>query len=411
MFEAKALVGKKAGEIIYAKDSSLTHELCKLWKIYCPECKQFLYFSKSKNPDKRRSYFGHYDYEDKRCPERSFAVNQGNQSKSLAESHEQDLETAEFFIEQVFYGIDREYFQNLNQRENEEENQKITDAVNWFKSSLLHDCKNWIRYYCQTTGFLDWNNSEKDVSYLMDWLHVLARRDDILKSLTYYFILNRIEKQIDATSTQAKFGIVEAIKSEQEIIWLVALEEILERLANVATGDLPRGRLDALQVNEFIDLKIPANEKKTPFKDRIKGTLAKDQMSILVRENESRGFNEFIFFSRKNPNCFCYRREYDSLESIHPGFLRDDALLLYIDKDGDLAVKGFLDRRLARSVIKDISKVLFNGSYSMLVFLKAGCISQDIAEKVAQLALRFEFGDLSPPEAFEKFRLLSGIKT
>jgi hypothetical protein len=29
MYKAKALIGEKAGEIIYAKDSDLTHELCK----------------------------------------------------------------------------------------------------------------------------------------------------------------------------------------------------------------------------------------------------------------------------------------------------------------------------------------------------------------------------------------------
>jgi hypothetical protein len=84
-----------------------------------------LYFSKSKDPNKCRSYFGHYDYEDKRCPERSLVTNQYHQPASLAESHEQDLETAELFVEQVFYGIDTEYFQNLNRKENKEESQQV----------------------------------------------------------------------------------------------------------------------------------------------------------------------------------------------------------------------------------------------------------------------------------------------
>lgn len=246
MFEAKALVGKKAGEIIYAKDSSLTHELCKLWKIYCPECKQFLYFSKSKNPDKLRSYFGHYDYEDKRCPERSLAANQSNQSASFAESHKQDLETAELFVEQVFYGIDPEYFRNLNQQDGEEENQKVTDAIKWLKASLLHDCKNWVRHYCQTTGFLDWKNPEKEISYLMDWLYVLARREDILRDLALYFSLKIPSQKKDISSAQEKLGFSQEKTDSSSSIWLVALDQILERLADLVKNGFAKSKLDLL---------------------------------------------------------------------------------------------------------------------------------------------------------------------
>lgn len=412
MYKAKALIGEKAGEVVYAKDPDLTHDLCRLWKIYCHECKQFLYFSKSKDTDKRRSYFGHYNYEDKRCPERSFAVSQRNQSSSFAESHEQDLETAELFIEQVFYGVDPEYFQGHDRQGNKEESRQVIDAIEWFKTSLLHDCKSWVQHYCQTSGFLDWNNPKKEVSYLMDWLRVLARRNDILKDLTQYFISECIDKQVDTRSIQTRFGVSQKIESEQELVWLIALDEILARLANVISKEgCSRGRPDFLSEKKFINFKIPANEKKTPFKGKLRYALATKQMPILVKQNESRRFNEIIFFSNEYPNFFCYRRHGLS-ESSRLGFVKNDALLLYIDEDGDLAVQGFLDEAFAKSVINGISKTLFNGSgYSMLVFLGKGYISRDIAEKAAQLALKFKFGDLSPPEAFEKFKSLSGIRT
>jgi hypothetical protein len=412
MYKAKALIGERAGEVVYAKDPDLTHDLCRLWKIYCHECKQFLYFSKSKDTDKRRSYFGHYDYEDKCCPERSLVVSKRNQPASFTESHEQDLETAELFVDKVFYGIDPEYFQRLNRQGDEEEIRKVIDVIEWFKISFPHDCKSWIEHYCQTIGFLDWNNPKKEVSYLMDWLRVLDRRNDILKNLAQYFISECIDKQVDTNSIQARFGASQKIESEPELVWLLALNKILARLANVISKEgYFRGRSNFLGEKKFINFKIPANAKKTPFKGKLRYALTAKQMSILVRQNESRRFNELVFFSDEYPNFFCYRR-HDLSESIRPGFIKDDALLLYIDEDGDLAVQGFLDEVFAKSVIDGISKTLFNGSgYSMLVFFGKGYISRDIAEKAAQLALKFKFGDLSPPEAFEKFRSLSGIKT
>ncbi|MFH7243394.1 MAG: hypothetical protein ACHWZW_11145 [Spirulina sp.] len=441
MFEAKALTGEKAGEIIYAKDPRLTHELCKLWKIYCPECTQFLYFSKSKNPDKRRSYFGHHDYEDKRCPERSFAVNQGNQSKSLAESHEQDLETAESFIEQVFYEIDPEYFQNLKQKNNDEESQQITDLIHWFKVSLLHDCKKWIRYYCETTGFLDWNNPEKEASYLMDWLHVLARKEDLLHKISHYFSSEKFATKKNVNLAQEKFGIASQRIDDLSLTWIAAINEILERVINLTKNEFSLSKFRFLSEKIFIDQKIPPNDRKTQFRGKIHHALIKSVFPVTVRKGK--GFHDWIIFDMQYPNYFCYRRcltngGKDASKNTNPikndqevlrvqnrwisnkltnrdthkdndlNFSQDDAMVLYIDDDGDLSVKGFIEKECSKFLIKGISKILFNASnYSMLVFLGKKLISQKIAEKAAQLALRFEHGNLEPTEALKKFRELS----
>jgi len=307
MFEAKTLVGKKAGEIIYAKDPSLTHDLCKIWKIYCPECTQFLYFSKSKNPDKRRSYFGHYDYEDKRCPERSFAVNQGSQSKSLAESHEQDLETAESFIEQVFYGINPEYFQGLKQQNNDKESQQITDLIHWFKTSLLHDCRNWIRYYCKTTGFLDWRNPEKEASDLIDWLHVLARKEDLLHKMSHYFSSEKFAAKKKVNLAQEKFGITSQRMDDLSLTWIAAINEILERVISLTKdGFSLSSKFRFLSEKIFIDQKIPPNDRKTEFRRKIHHALLKYAFPVTARKGK--GFHDQIIFDRRYPNYFCYRR-------------------------------------------------------------------------------------------------------
>lgn len=173
--------------------------------------------------------------------------------------------------------------------------------------------------------------------------------------------------------------------------------------------------VDTVTLKTFIEFKIPPNEKKTPFRGKLKYTLDNKQMSIPVKNLESGNSVEYVCFNKEHTNYFYYIRygKGDEIsDSKSTSFSKNDSLHLHIDNDGDLAVKGFLDRKLAKSVIKGISKVLLNGSaYSMLVFLRKGYISRDIAEKAAQLSLRFEFGNLSPPEAFEKFRSLSGIKT
>lgn len=405
MFEAKALTGEKAGELIYAKDPRLTHELCKLWKIYCPECKQFLYFSKSKNPDKRRSYFGHYDYEDKHCPERSFAVNQGNQVESFSESHDQDRETTELFVEQVFYSINSEYFQNLRQRNNERSSQKVKDEINWFTASLSSDCKNWIKNYCQKTGFLDWKNPEKEISYLMDWLYVLSRREDILENLILYFFLHRKpSRRKDIFPAKHRFGISKDQLNSSSSTWVVILGKILDVLARLAKNEI------IVSPKILLKTKLLSKSGKVRFKGKIIYTIFGRQMSALVKK--SREYSDYILFNENYSDCFCYKRRLnDSPSSEKLNFSQNTSMLLYIDEDGDLAVKGLIEKEYSKLAIKGIMKILFNTSgYSILVFLRERFISNQVAGKAAQLALSIGYvgyEDLLPLAALLKFRELS----
>lgn len=413
MYKAKAFIGEKAGEVIYAKDHDLTHGLCKLWKIYCPECKQFLYFSKSKDPDKRRSYFGHYDYEDKRCPERSLVTNQGHQSASLTESHEQDLETAELFVEQVFYGIDPEYFQNLNREENEEESQQVTDAIKWFRSSLPHDCKNWVKHYCHTTGFLDWNNPEREISYVMDWLYVLARREDILKNLFFYFASIYSSADLEIDTVQSKLEIFDPNKKEEGLIWLLTLKQVIEHLSSVAKDRIFSSGVGIVSLKTFVELKIPPNHKKTPFRGKTSvGAYVTMGLSYILPDNSDQArifvnqYKDHIYLRKSLVDRFLYVSQDELMHG--PGLQEilevNNFLLLDTDFSGDLCVKGFAEKRHSKKIIGGISEILFNKtSCSMLLFLREGFISEKIAEKAAQLALKFECGDLSPSDAFEEF--------
>ncbi len=90
-----ALTGKYAGEEI--KANKIDHKDCKAWMLCCPECYQFVHLRKS---DKIKSYFAHYDVEDKNCKYRVESSsnnaevnrnNNGNQGQDLADI-QKDLE-------------------------------------------------------------------------------------------------------------------------------------------------------------------------------------------------------------------------------------------------------------------------------------------------------------------------------
>jgi uncharacterized protein YbaR (Trm112 family) len=417
MYKAKALIGEKAGEFVYAKDYDLTHDSCRLWKLYCPECKQFLYFSKSKQPENRRSYFGHYDYEDKRCPERVLLINQKSQPASLSESHEQDLETAESFVEQVFYGIDPEFFQRQNSEGIEDSSNLIRSSIEWLRENLQYKCHDWINHYCRTIGFLAWESPSKEAGYLMDWLYVLVRRDEILKNITRYFISTYLAAEFDIDIIQSKLGIFDSNEKEEGLIWFIALEQIIEHLSIIARDGVPNDTVLTVSLKTFIEFKIPPNEKKTPFR----GKASLGAMSIMNNFYSSRrcpnqamipinGYKDCIFFRKTLVNRFlCI--SWDECKSITGDLPEEDFLFFYIDADDNLSVKGFAEKRYRKRISGGISTILFNKTdCSMLFFLMKGFISKDIAAKSAQLALKSTHGDLSPSEALEKFRVLSGDK-
>jgi hypothetical protein len=409
MYKAKALIGEKAGEFIYAKDPSLTHDLCKTWKIYCPECKQFLYFSKSKNPEKRISCFGHYDYEDKRCSERSSDTNQSSQQASLSESHEQDLETAETFIETVFYGINVEFFQKLSLEEVNYDSSLLTSSGKWFRENLRQKFSGWINHYCRTIGFLDWKNPKKEVNYLVDWLCVLVRRNDVLKKLLHYCICICGDNQIDTSLVQKKFDA--AGLTEEEWICLLALDMVISRLEAMSTSGVCLDKNNIRVSRAYTRLKIPPNNKEATFRGKLSLSV-RTWMEIVVRDGrlvfhnyENGRLSSIMLFDQEFIDHFCYLGR-DEL-NYYPDVVQEDFLLLCVEGD-DLVIQGFANERYHKSIVKEISKFLLNKSRcSMLLFLEKQFISRDIAEKAAQLTLKATHGGLTPSEAFEKFQALS----
>jgi hypothetical protein len=153
MKKSRALTGKRAGEWIEATHPKLTYEMCRAWKLYCPRCYQPIHLRKSK---KRKNYFAHYDFDDKTCPERSSASGSG--SFGVSEAHEQELQEAESFIRQIFYGINSDYFQALLLEDKLDESPLVIKSFTWFLSNANADISRWVRYYCKNIGFLDWQN-------------------------------------------------------------------------------------------------------------------------------------------------------------------------------------------------------------------------------------------------------------
>ncbi|HAJ58280.1 MAG TPA: hypothetical protein DCP31_02570 [Cyanobacteria bacterium UBA8543] len=96
---AKALTGKYAGQPIAANKQELTHELCREWKLYCPECYQFVHLRSSY---KIKSYFAHYDVEDKSCKYRQTSSNESAKYSREASAKGQDLESIQQEFESIF---------------------------------------------------------------------------------------------------------------------------------------------------------------------------------------------------------------------------------------------------------------------------------------------------------------------
>lgn len=417
MYKAKALDGERAGEFVFAKEHGLTHELCQQWKLVCPECRQFLYFNESKEPEIRRSWFSHPDNEDKNCPERNSSIKGKANQGFLGKSHEQDLEAAEAFIEQVFYGIDPEYFQKQSTKETEDDSYLLTSGVKWFQENFQHECNNWIKHYCRETGFLDWKNPDREIGYLMDWLNVLSRREDVLKHVICYFVFIYSSSNFEIDSICSKFGCSEPDEKEELLICLIALDKIIEQLFALANGELPNRKFRVFSPKAFMNIQIPANKSKISFTAR-RRTIPKGYFEATCWGHKPEGFDnqdempvwvgkDLILFKKEPIDHFiCVTGE--DLDNNRDVLLNEELLSLCMDQGGNLFVRGFAEKRRHKAIARGISKVLFNRSnYSILILLRYGFISNAIAEKSAQLALKFEYGDLSPSKALEKFNSLS----
>lgn len=103
MKKAMALQGIFSGEWIYA--NGVDYDDCINWKMYCPECLQWVHLRKS---DIISNYFAHYDDPDKNCSERVKDNNDSSTSKGSF-SKEQDLEVRLSKFKRLFAQIDSDF--------------------------------------------------------------------------------------------------------------------------------------------------------------------------------------------------------------------------------------------------------------------------------------------------------------
>jgi hypothetical protein len=276
--------------------------------------------------------------------------------------------------------------------------------LNGFQDNLQHKLNDWINHYCKTVGFLDWQNPEREINYLMDWLYVLARRDDILRRLVQYLTAKYRTSTTKTEDIQVEFNCSSPNPSEEELIWLTGLRLIIERLKNIATTGIENINLSILEKRQYIQFKVPAYEKQIIRRRKPRWSLSDKNLPVLIGRSAS-GKSDSIWFKSEFPNHFSYQVVGES-ESLQD-FSKEDALILYIDEDDDLACKGFINKNHHESLIRGIHKVLFDSSGWLLVVTHKEFITQDIAGKIAQLALKPQYEDLSPSEAFERFRQIT----
>ena len=448
MDKAKALTGKRAGEWVKANQPKLSYQACKDWKLYCPTCYQPVHLRKSK---KIKNYFAHYDFEDKSCPERNQAFNNSN-SGYLMESHDQDLEEVETFIEKIFYGIEPTYFQSLNLEKLKSDKNSIlvTHSVAWFASHVETDLKRWVHYYCKTHGFLDWNNFKKETNYILDCIHILVERQSILRNILHYSTALYVSPKMQSDPIRREFGLSKILIEEESSISLITLNLIINRLKQVAISGIDFNPAEIQIVQEFIDIKIPANTRKIKFNKTRRIFIS--PLPILVGNRKNQGISYYITFKEESKNCFwfdaikhvsddeiskndntkddtqklssnilavrgvtsketVYQKEKDRSKKEKPGKPNLDirsSLELYIDDENDLAVRGYIQKKYTKAVLRGLAKIFFSkADPSMLTLHQNSFISEKVAQKVAQLALKEEYGDLGESQALKKFIALS----
>jgi hypothetical protein len=124
------LTGKRAGQKIDANEQWLTHDLCKKWKLYCPECYQFVHLRKS---NKIKNYFAHYDVEDKNCEKYRVESSSNNSKENIITNGSQEQELKE--IKKDFESIISKYIGDQFKKDYHQP--KIDDT-------MLDSC---VRYY------------------------------------------------------------------------------------------------------------------------------------------------------------------------------------------------------------------------------------------------------------------------
>jgi hypothetical protein len=301
-------------------------------------------------------------------------------------------------------------------------------------------------------------------------LNILKERTEIARHVICYSEFLYKNSKLDIKLVQSQFGIPSSLKqTDEQILCAIALNLIVKRLSEIVQH---HGSIDSITLPSakvLIDIKIPENKGKVSYK-KVENILVEffDEISVKICKTQTPDSEYRISFRKGDVDRFwiyilSFSREdmlkafensdvfkpldYKSPAKKHKGniqqskpkilritdsssratlyedakerqkrvrkpkepeYLKDKPLQLYIDKDGDLAIRGEIDQRYSRVVIKGITKVLFNRSgFSMLSLLNTECISKDVAEKAAQLAFGGKSAKLTGPEALEKFKSLT----
>lgn len=229
MYKAKALTGECAGEPIKADKPGLTHIICREWKFYCPECYQFVHWSKSESEDKN-SYFAHYDVEDKSC---DFKVKSSSNNAAVNinnnDNQGQDLEGIQKDFEAIFSRIDifyKEIVRTINNISclkyisNEIKNKFIKLDANKNINEEWKELEDWIL-----------NNSSNDPDHCIAILNSLSidMNKHILDKLIQYAICRVIFERFDLSPIRAKESTIKAqIQSNKEDLFNKTIEKTLQ---------------------------------------------------------------------------------------------------------------------------------------------------------------------------------------
>ena len=228
-----ALTGQYAGEPIEADKPGLTHKHCRDWKLYCPECYQFVHLRKS---DKIKSYFAHYDVEDKRCTYRvEPSTNYAEVDRNNTASKKQDLKGIQEDLKAVFSNIDSCFEGKVKKINDIQYLRNISrDIISIYFSD--HSEKNNFKE--EWKELEDWirNNSSNHPDHCIAVLNILSidMNRHILEKLIQYAIYHVTFESFELVYSRAKESSIKAqIQSNKEDFFNKTIEKILQIIIDI----------------------------------------------------------------------------------------------------------------------------------------------------------------------------------
>ncbi|AFZ17627.1 hypothetical protein [Allocoleopsis franciscana] len=233
MDKAKALAGQYASKKIDANQPELTHKLCRKWKLYCPECYQFVHWRKSKS-----SYFAHYDVEDKSCDLRvKSSSNNAAVNINTNENQGQDLEGIQNEFEKIIFSSINSSYEEITSTisnihclkyiSNEIKKKFIKFDANKNIKEEWEELEDWIR-----------NNSSNNPAHCIAVLNILSidMNRHILEKLIQYAI-NHVIESFELIPSRAKESIIKAqIQSNKEEFFNKTIEKTLQIIIDIDWG-------------------------------------------------------------------------------------------------------------------------------------------------------------------------------